>query len=416
MTRTLSANELEKNDFFKKWAENAYSVSLSEVAERYSDLTKGLGGEITFFSSPGRAELVGNHTDHNNGLVLATTIDLDTVAAAQKTPVSKKVIINSLGYSPIEIDIDDLEVRDSEYNKSSAIARGILKGFIERGYQIGGFVANTHSNIFKGAGVSSSAAFELLICEILNVFYNQGRMDFITKAIISQYAENHYFGKPSGLMDQLTISSGGVNYMDFKEDIPEVDKIVWPFEDLAAMIINCGGDHSGLTQEYAEIKQDMKSVAKALGGSTLRQTSEVQFYENINEIKKSCGGRAVLRAKHFFEENNRVRDAFLAINNRDEKVFVDIINSSGASSYEQLQNCFIKGDAEQNIPYALKMAQRFEKVKALRVHGGGFAGTILVFVGKDMVEDFSKYMNNYFDKEKIFVLRMRQAGVTRVEV
>ena len=180
MTRTLSANELEKNDFFKKWAENAYSVPLSEVAERYSDLTKGLGGEITFFSSPGRAELVGNHTDHNNGLVLATTIDLDTVAAAQKTPVSKKVIINSLGYSPIEIDIDDLEVRDSEYNKSSAIARGILKGFIERGYQIGG-LSPIPIQYLQRCGSQLFGGFELLICEILNVFYNQGRMDFITK-------------------------------------------------------------------------------------------------------------------------------------------------------------------------------------------------------------------------------------------
>ncbi|MFW5779860.1 MAG: galactokinase [Bacillota bacterium] len=416
MTRTLSPDDLKKSSFFNNWCKKAYSLPIKDIAHRYSELTEGLDGNINFFSSPGRAELVGNHTDHNNGLVLAATIDLDTIAAVIKTPMSKEIVINSKGFPKVIVDIQDLSVKADEYGKSPAMVRGVLKGFQERGYKTGGFIANTSSNIFKGAGVSSSAAFELLICEILDVLYNQGDIDFITKATISQFAENHYFGKPSGLMDQLTIASGGVNYMDFQNDIPKIQKMEWPFENMEAVIINCGGDHSDLTHEYAQIKEDMSNIAKALSADNLRQTTQEDFYQNIKELKKDWGGKAVLRAKHFYEENIRVNDALMAIKNKEEKAFIDIINKSGTSSYEQLQNCFISGDKEQNIPYALKMAMRYKKVKAARVHGGGFAGTILVLIEKKEEQDFVAYMKNFFGRENVFALNIRASGATKVEV
>jgi galactokinase len=265
--------------------------------------------------------------------------------------------------------------------------------------------------------VSSSAAFELLICEILNVLYNDGKIDFVTKALIAQFAENKYFGKPSGLMDQLTISRGGVSYMDFEDAVhPSSFSVEWKFENITPIIINCGGDHCNLTDEYAAIREDMKKVSAALGKECLREVDEKIFYDNIALLHKRCGGRAVLRAKHFFEENIRVKKALAAINNNDEKLFIDCINASGVSSYEQLQNCYPAFDREQNIPLALQLANTRDCVKAARVHGGGFAGTILVFADKEKADGFIDYMAGIFGRENIFSLSMRGLGATMLEV
>lgn len=415
MARALDKNYFLNSRLFRASHKDLYNNDINIEAERYSKLTENLSGEISFFSSPGRAELIGNHTDHNNGFVLAASIDLDTVAAV--VPAEGVIVINSEGYPPVEISLDNIAINKQEYGTSQALTRGVLKGFIDRGYKVGGFVANTSSNIFKGAGVSSSAAFELLLCEILNTLYNDGKIDYITKAVISQYAENEYFGKPSGLMDQLTISRGNVSFMDFADTkMPVSETVNWTFNDLALVIINCGGDHCDLTGEYAEIKDDMHNVASAFGARSLRFVIEQDFYKRIATLHKQFGGRAVLRAKHFFDENTRVKKALSAINNKDKAEFLSLINESGMSSYEQLQNCYAKLDAEQNIPLALQYASRFPHLGAKRVHGGGFAGTMLAMLDKQEAEGFIEHMKALFGKENIFSLFIRQKGTTRVEV
>ncbi len=414
MARALDQNYFLNSPRFRASHGELYNNDISVEAERYSKLTDGLQGDISFFSSPGRAELIGNHTDHNNGFVLAATVDLDTVAAVVE---ADDIVINSEGYPQVRVSLDDIDLNKQEYGSSHALVRGVLKGFLDRGLKIGGFVANTSSNIFKGAGVSSSAAFELLLCEILNTLYNNNEIDYVTKAVISQYAENEYFGKPSGLMDQLTISRGGVSFMDFADSkMPVSESINWGFSDLELVIINCGGDHCDLTGEYAEIRQDMHNVAELLGAASLRFVSETEFYKTLPKLHKKLGGRAVLRAKHFFDENTRVKKALTAINNNDKAEFLSLINASGKSSYEQLQNCYAKLDAEQNIPLALQYAERFQNLLAKRVHGGGFAGTILTMLDKQHAEQFTQHMQPLFGKENIFHLFIRKKGTTKVEV
>ncbi|MDD4316635.1 MAG: galactokinase family protein [Clostridia bacterium] len=416
MARALDKNYFLNSSEFRVSHKELYNNGIELSAERYSRLTEGLTGSISFFSSPGRAELIGNHTDHNNGFVLAATVDLDTVAAVVSSD-GDEIIINSEGYPQVKVCLCDYAVNKDEYGTSSALVRGVIKGFLDRGFKIGGFTANTSSNIFKGAGVSSSAAFELLLCEILNVLYNGGAIDCITKAVISQYAENEYFGKPSGLMDQLTISRGGVSFMDFADTkMPVSECVKWDFSDISPVIINCGGDHCNLTAEYAEIRQDMHDVAAVFGKPSLRGVAEADFYKKIAELHKQCGGRAVLRAKHFFDENARVKKALSAINNNDAGAFLELINQSGVSSYEQLQNCYAKSDAGQNIPLGLHFSARYPHILAKRVHGGGFAGTILVMLEKSYSADFAEYMKDLFGGDNIFNLCIRNKGTTKVEV
>lgn len=416
MARALDINFLSKSQKFIDFNQKHYNTALNEQAERYSSLTEGMKGDLKFFSSSGRVELVGNHTDHNNGYVLAATVDLDTVAAVTKTD-DNFIVINSKGYPTVKVDINDLMVDKARYGTSDALVRGVIKGFADRNYKYGGFIANTTSNIFKGAGVSSSAAFELLLCEILNTLYNESRIDFVAKAIISQYAENVYFGKPSGLMDQLTISRGGVSIMDFKNPYsPLSSSVAWPFDNLALVIINCGGDHCNLTGEYAEIREDMKKISLAMGKETLREVDEEDFYNSLSCLRQECGGRAVLRAKHYFEENKRVNEALKYINENNLNGFLNCINESGVSSYQQLQNCYAKSDKEQSVPLGLQLAKKFPFVKANRVHGGGFAGTILIMLEKEHAEPFKNYMSGVFGQENIFTLGIRSTGTTVVEV
>ncbi len=416
MARALDTDCLKNSHRFKSFVNKSYNSSLSTQAERYSKLSHKLKGDIKLFSSSGRVELIGNHTDHNNGLVLAATIDLDTIAAVIKS--SNNIIrIQSDGYKPINIDINDLSIDPVDYGTSKALVKGVLKGFVDKGYIIGGFEANVSSTIFKGAGVSSSAAFELLICEILNFFYNNNKVDFITKAIISQYAENVYFNKPSGLMDQLTIARGGVSLMDFGGvAFPSCDTINFLPQKLSLVIINCGGDHSDLTREYAEIREDMLSIAQVLNKPNLREVQQEEFYKNIKLLHQKCSGRAILRAKHFIEENQRVKLAVSAIGNNDIELFCKCISASGDSSYQQLQNCYAVGDKKQSVPLGIQWAKCYPHLKAVRVHGGGFAGTILAVIDKNHIEGFETHMQKIFSREDIFTINIRPVGATVVEV
>lgn len=377
---------------------------------------KHCNGDIIMFSSPGRIEVCGNHTDHNNGKVVAAAVTADTLAAV--TPIhDDKIIVRSIGYPDVVVDIGDTGIREDEKGTSFALVRGVIKGFRERGYRAGGFAATTVSQVFKGAGMSSSASFEVLIADILDELYNGGVVPAIQKAIISQYAENVYFGKPSGLMDQAAIALGGISYIDFEDaSNPKVIKPRWAFDNLSVVVINCGGDHCNLTPQYAAIKSEMEAVAGYFGQKKLRFVAPEMFYSAIGSLYNAFGGRAVLRAMHYYQENARVDALVGAIDARDEAAAMRIISESGRSSYQKLQNCYAEGDTAQPIPLALALCERFEGVAAFRVHGGGFAGTILTFVRNDRKDAFCKYMSEVFGKENVFTVGIRPAGTRKISL
>ena len=369
-----------------------------------------------FFSSPGRIEVLGNHTDHNNGLVMVSAVDLD-IFAAVKPRKDNQIVLNSEGYSnKIIIQIDDLEIKNNEEGKSEALIRGILYKFKELGYNIGGFSASMTSNIFKGAGLSSSAAFELLICQILNFIYNDNKIAEIELAKISQFAENKYFMKPSGLLDQTGIALGGFNFVDFKDvNNPQVENFSFSLKDYRIVLINTGGSHANLTKNYAAIREDMQKVAQYFKKETLREVSEKEFYDNLYFIKKKIGGRAILRSMHYFEENKRVKEAYEALKNNDIQTFFDKVNESGKSSYEMLQNCYIDKDTKQGIALAYNLGKKWIKNGAIRVHGGGFKGTVIAYVHVDEQIDFIEKMKNIFGERHVTKVNLRPLGASIIE-
>ena len=369
-----------------------------------------------FFSSPGRIEVLGNHTDHNNGLVMVSAVDLD-IFAAVKPRKDNQIVLNSEGYSnKIIIQIDDLEIKNNEEGKSEALIRGILYKFKELGYNIGGFSASMTSNIFKGAGLSSSAAFELLICQILNFIYNDNKIAAIELAKISQFAENKYFMKPSGLLDQTGIALGGFNFVDFKDvNNPQVENFSFSLKDYRIVLINTGGSHANLTKNYAAIREDMQKVAKYFKKETLREVSEKEFYDNLYFLKKKIGGRAILRSMHYFEENKRVKEAYEALKNNDIQTFFDKVNESGKSSYEMLQNCYIDKDTKQGIALAYNLGKKWIKNGAIRVHGGGFKGTVIAYVHVDEQIDFIEKMKNIFGERHVTKVNLRPLGASMIE-
>lgn len=371
----------------------------------------GEGG--AFYSSPGRIEVCGNHTDHNNGKVLCASISVDTIACV--TPCEGKIIVESVGFSPVEVSLDDLQAREEEYGKAVALVRGVCAYYKNNGFNLGGFCATTTSDVFRGAGVSSSACFEVLICEILNLMYNDGKIDKVTKAKASQYAENVYFGKPCGLLDQSAISLGGVSYIDFKSIANlKIQSIDWNFEDMNIVLTNTGGDHSDLTDQYASIRVEMEEVAKLFGAKKLRKVKERDFYQRLPEIQEKVSGRAIMRAMHYFDENKRVDLCAKAVKNSNEKKFCAAINESGMSSYLMLQNCYPLSDTAQRIPLGINLSKKIDGVKAVRVHGGGFAGTIIAYVDKNKTSDYVEKMQAVFGKENVFVIGVRNVGTCKV--
>ncbi len=391
----------------------------TQAAERYAmlaNLHAAKYGEGEFFSSPGRIEVCGNHTDHNNGKVLCASISVDTLACVTKTD-DNVIIVDSVGYPPVYVNVGDLAKIKEEEGDSTAIIKGICKYYLDHGWKAGGFKATTQSNVFKGAGVSSSASFELLICEILNCLYNEGNLGAMDKAKASYYAENVYFGKPSGLLDQSAIALGGVSYIDFKSTAdPEVESINWNFDDLDIVITNTGGDHCNLTDNYAAIRREMELVAGKLGGKVLREVDERDFYEKIPALQDEVSGRAIMRAMHFYDENKRVVAGAEAVKKGDEKAFAEVINMSGLSSYMLLQNCYPEGDVAQRVPLGINLSKRRRGVRAVRVHGGGFAGTILAFVDKKHTAEYIEYMSGVFGQENVFEVGVRNDGACKVDI
>lgn len=390
-----------------------YGEKSEEQAKRYENLfekfKKSFGVEQSYIaSSSGRVEVCGNHTDHNGGRVVSCAISLDTLAMF--LPSDNGVIhIKSEGYDDIIVDINGPE--NERTGGSPALVRGVVVGMKDRGFKVGGFNACFTSNVIGGAGISSSASFEVLIAEILNFLYNDEKMDAETKAIIAQFAENKYFGKPCGLLDQTAIAFGGMKRLDFcdKKEIGVTD-IHNSLPDYTLVLINTGGSHANLTGEYASIPQEMFSVAKLLGKERLIEISENDFYAVLPTIYNKASDRAVCRAVHFYEENKRVDSVYKALSENDYDSFLKAINESGLSSLWMLQNCYVAGQTEQPIPKALCVAKRFLNGGANRVHGGGFAGTILNIVKNENLPKFLSEMEKYYNKKDIIPLKVRSVG------
>ncbi len=414
MARLLKKETLLGAPSFIEAARSLYTIDVGDIAERYSSLTEGMTGKVRLFSSPGRTEIVGNHTDHNHGKAIGGSVSIDIACAVQ--PWDKdEVLIESQGFPAFSASLSDTEVDENKYGTSEALLKGIIRGFKDRGYKVGGFFARMQSDILKGAGISSSAAFELLLCEIFNAMYNEDKISFTECAIIGQFAENVFFGKPSGLLDQLTITRGGISMMDFKKPFPDSYAAEWHFDDLWLVIINCGGDHCNLTGEYAAIRQEMNAIAGFFGKETLIDVDENAFNENLVVLRDKFGGRAVLRAMHFFDENKRVENACKYLSGSDEEKFLGVINASGESSYTLLQNCYPAGDTAQNVPFALAVVSRDPAVVARRIHGGGFAGTILTFVRTADKNAYVSRMEKIFGKENVFPTTIRSAGAVEIK-
>ena len=367
-----------------------------------------------FFSSPGRAEIVGNHTDHNGGKVLVSAISCDVMAAV--SPRSDgNVVIASGAYYPIRFSVHDLSVRERERGRSISLVRGILRYLSGLGYSFGGFSCVTHSNIFRGAGVSSSAAFEVLIAEIVNELYLGGRLPAMDKARAGMYAENDYFGKPCGLLDQAGIALGGLNEIDFSSREPLVAPVPAP-EGYRLVLTNTGGSHAKLTNHYADIRREMGEVAAFFHKKYLFELSERDLLEALPELRQKVSDRAVLRAFHFFEENKRVELAARALQEGDTALFFEQVLSSGESSLKYLQNCFIPGDTFEPVVIALKLSEKVLRGGAYRMMGGGFTGTVLAFCLAGGEDRYSREMARVFGKENVFVTDLRAEGACALSV
>lgn len=379
--------------------------------------------EIAIFSAPGRSEVCGNHTDHQHGPALATSINLDTIAVASYNDTDMVNFISE-GFDCVSIPVSDiakLEVNEKEFGACSALIKGVLKGFHDKGYTIKGFNAYSVCSVIVGAGLSSSASFEVAIGTVISGLFNNGAVDSVEVAKIAQFSEYVYFGKPCGLLDQTACSVGGMISMDFFDPKnPIVNKTESDFDKFgySICITDTKGSHSDLTDEYAMIPKEMKKVAQFFGKEFLRDCSEDEFTKNIAEIRKVAGDRAVLRAGHFFNEQKNVKNAVDGLNKSDFEKFLFAIKKSGLSSFRFLQNVYsVKDVQKQSVSVALAVSEDLLKDGAYgvcRVHGGGFAGTIQAFVKNDYVNEYKKGMESVFGENSCHVLRVRKYGGIQV--
>lgn len=390
-----------------------------DQTQRYSELADAFRAQFgcepeMFVSAPGRTEVVGNHTDHNKGRVLAAAVNLDTVAAVAPREDSV-VTLYSAGYDqPFVVDVADLAVREDEKETTFALIRGVAAKMKELGYRIGGFDASVTSTVFKGSGLSSSAAFEVMLVAAFDALYNGWSIDAKLNARISQYAENVYFGKPSGLLDQSASAVGGLVTMDFAPEIADVEALNYDFgaKGYAVCVVSAGGEHGNLTADYASIPAEMKQVAALMGVDVLEKVSEKQLWDAVAQLKGKVTDRAILRAFHFVDETKRVTEAVTALKNDDLQAFFKVVIGSGESSWKLLQNLHVATSDNQEMPLALEMSRRMlEGRGAWRIHGGGFAGTILAFVPFDLLEEYTARMNAVFGENATTALSIRPEGV-----
>lgn len=375
-------------------------------------------GEVKIFSAPGRSEVGGNHTDHQHGKVLAASINLDCIGVVRETHDNVIRLVSDES-EEIVISLDDILFREEEKGTSIALIKGVVAGFLNRRYKVGGFSAYVTSDVLIGAGLSSSAAFETLIGSILSGLYNDMLVSNIEIAIIGQYAENVYFGKPCGLMDQMACSVGNLVYIDFEDPSqPLVEKVRFDMEQYcySLCITDTKGSHADLTEEYAAVPKEMKQVAKYFGKEVLRGITAQNILKNMKDLRYSFGDRSVLRALHFVTENERVTQEVEALKNGDFVQFLRFVKASGDSSYKYLQNVYSNADVNsQNVSIALAVSDVvLGRNGVSRVHGGGFAGTIQAFVKNDSVNEYKESMDMTFGKGSCRELRIRKYGGIQV--
>lgn len=407
--------------------EELYQGNVEAQKARYETITAGYeecygkAQELSYFSAPGRTEVGGNHTDHNHGCVLAAAVNLDIVAAAAKND-DNVVRLKSLEYPGMDvIDLNDLAPQEKEMEKAASLIRGVCARCRELGYTVGGFNAYTATQVLKGSGLSSSAAFEVVIVTAISHLFNNGAIDAVTAAQIAQYAENVYFGKPSGLMDQTASSVGGFTAIDFHDPKkPVLEKVDFDLAKYnhALCIVDTGGNHADLTGDYAAIPVEMKSVARLLGAEVLRDADEGEFWNRLGELRQKVGDRAVLRAMHFFSDNRTAKEEAALLKAGDFDGFKEKIIASGRSSATRLQNVFAcSNPSEQGLSLALAVSEKLLAGKgAWRVHGGGFAGTIQAFVPVEMLEEYRSAMEAVFGEGTCHVLSIRSAGGVQVKI
>lgn len=370
--------------------------------------------QVEVFSAPGRSEVCGNHTDHQHGHVLATSINLDAIAVV--APTNDMIVrLVSDDLPMIVIDLNDVQKKESETETTDALIRGVAAGLVEHGYKVGGFEAFVTSDVLMGAGMSSSAAFESLIGTILSGLYNDMEVSAVDIAKIGQYAENVYFGKPCGLMDQMACSVGGLIYIDFKDtEKPVIEQVPCDFEayEHSLCIVDTKGSHADLTDDYAAIPVEMKEVAQFFGKQYLREVDESVFFANFAKLREKVSDRSVLRALHFYTEQTRVREGVNALKQNDFACFLDVIKRSGDSSSKLLQNIYSgKDTACQNVTIALAVTEYILKDNGVcRVHGGGFAGTIQAFVKNDVAKEYKNSIEAVFGAGTCHILKVRPYG------
>ena len=400
-------------------------AELKRNAKRYTDLLENFttafgGSDPEFFTSPGRTEIGGNHTDHNYGRVLAGAVNLDNVCVAARNGTNI-IRILSEGYPRFEVDLSSLKPVEKEKFTSAALVRGICSRFRELGHSTGGFDACIDGGVPKGSGLSSSASFEVLIGAILSYLFNNDKVDPIQIAIIGQYSENNYFGKPCGLMDQTACAMGGLITIDFEDPSkPVVKKVNFDFisTGFSLVITDTGGNHADLNDEYASLPTDMKAVAAELGAKVLRQVNLEQVLEIAPRIREKVGDRAILRAIHFQGDNQRVVDQVAALERNDFKSFLGMVVDSGYSSYMYNQNIFpVNNIREQGVSLALALSDLILKGEgAWRVHGGGFAGTIQAFVPKRLLDKYINTLEHIYGKGSCHNLFIRHQGAGKVDL
>lgn len=417
---------LESEGAKKLMAELYGAAGAKENAARYRDMIekfkKTFGDkDILMFSSPGRTEISGNHTDHNHGKVLAGSINLDCVGIAAKNNSSKVNVVSETFNQKFSIDLNNLAPSEKKAGTIDLV-KGLLKGFLESGYEIGGFDAYITSNVISSAGVSSSASFEMLLCSMINKFFNDNRMNTVAYAHIGKYAENVYWDKASGLLDQMACAVGGLITIDFLEpSVPVVEKIDFDFasRNHSLIIVQTGKGHADLSEDYSSVPIEMKKVAEYFGKEVCAEITEEQVIENLTAVREYAGDRSVMRALHFFEENKRVEAEVAALKEGRFEDFLMNITASGNSSWKWLQNCYTNSSfQEQGISVALALTELFIAKKqkgACRIHGGGFAGVIMAMLPNEIVDEYIAFIEKAMGEGSAYRMSIRPYGAICVD-
>lgn len=427
--KLMKVNEMKEKIISGAFDENLKAVYVTDSAveaqkSRYADILNvfgelfGYDREVSIMSAPGRTEVCGNHTDHNNGKVLAASINLDAIAVVSKND-DNIIRVKSQGHRMNVVDLQDLTANPENYGDSTSLVQGVAAGLKNLGFAVQGFDAVTTSDVMGGSGLSSSAAFEVLLGTIISYMFNDGKISAVDIAKIAQYSENVFFGKPCGLLDQMASSVGTFVTIDFKSTSdPVIRKVDFDFSKSghSLCIVDTGGNHSDLTDDYAAVREEMGAVAKAMGKTVLREISYEDFLKALPALKDKVSDRALLRAIHFYNENIRVEKAVAALENNDFDTFKEVVIESGRSSFMLNQNVYTpKNPTEQKLSLALAVSEDILKGKgAWRVHGGGFAGTIQAFVPDSLLEKYKNAMESIFGQGSCYVLIIRPVGGTKV--